>query len=44
MGYLSQRNIAEILSNPFDRIKKTNLCSEILSHPFGILSYWNFWN
>lgn len=45
MGYLSQRSIVEIISNPFEIIEKTNLSSEIFSHPFGSkISYWNFQN
>lgn len=45
MGYLSQRSIVEIISNPFEIIEKTNLPSELFSHPFGSkISYWNFQN
>lgn len=45
MGYLGQRSIVEIISNPFEIIEKTNLSSEIFSHPFGSkVLYWNFQN
>lgn len=45
MGYLSQRSIVEIISNPFEITEKTNLSSEIFCHPFGSkISYWNFQN